>query len=163
MLDPNDLPYRRNVGVMLYNPDGLVLVARRIDTPTAWQMPQGGIDGDEDPVAAGLRELGEEIGTQAAEIVAETTDWLHYDLPPALRGQVWGGKYRGQTQKWLLARFTGSDTDIDLAGPHPEFDAWRWVPPEDTVALIVDFKQPIYRRVITQFAPLIPRRRPAAP
>jgi putative (di)nucleoside polyphosphate hydrolase len=149
------LPYRPCVGVMLVNGEGRVFVGRRLDTPNAWQMPQGGIDPGETPREAALRELGEEIGTANAEIVAETQGWLRYDLPPELVGKVWKGKYRGQEQKWVMARFTGADRDIDLATEHPEFDAWQWVEPDDLVGLIVPFKRPIYEAVVAEFLPEI--------
>src|SRR3954453_13154180 len=157
MADSKTLPYRRNVGIMLVNDAGHALAARRIDTPGAWQMPQGGIDAGESPRAAGLRELKEEIGTDRADIVAETRDWLRYDLPEHLVGKVWKGRYRGQEQKWLLARFTGRDEDIDLDTYHPEFDAWRWVEPGDLPTLIIPFKRPIYEAVVAEFLPLIRR------
>jgi putative (di)nucleoside polyphosphate hydrolase len=155
MSKPTTLPYRPCVGVMLVNGEGRVFVGRRLDTPNAWQMPQGGIDPGETPRDAALRELGEEIGTAAAEIVAETKGWLRYDLPPELVGKVWKGKYRGQEQKWVMARFTGADRDIDLATEHPEFDAWQWVEPDDLVGLIVPFKRPIYEAVVAEFLPAI--------
>jgi len=151
------LPYRPCVGVMLINGEGRVFVGRRLDTPSAWQMPQGGIDPGESPQVAALRELGEEIGTSAAEIIAETKEWLRYDLPAELVGKVWKGKYRGQEQKWVAARFTGTDRDIDLATEHPEFDAWQWVDPEDLAGLIVSFKRPIYEAVVAEFLPVIER------
>lgn len=157
MTDPADLPYRPCVGVTLFNPDGLVFVGRRRDAPDAWQMPQGGIDPGETPEVAGLRELEEEIGTARAVLVARSSGWLRYDLPPELLGRVWGGRYRGQEQKWLLCRFTGTDSDIRLDTPHPEFDAWRWVRPEEVAGLIVPFKRAIYDAVMAEFVPAIHR------
>lgn len=157
MTDPASLPYRPCVGVMLAAPDGRVLVARRRGMPDSWQMPQGGIDPGETPRQAALRELEEEIGTGAAEVVAETAGWHRYDLPPDLLGKVWGGRWRGQEQKWVLCRFLGRDEDIDLETEHPEFDAWRWVEPAEAVALIVPFKRPIYEAVTAEFAPLVAR------
>jgi putative (di)nucleoside polyphosphate hydrolase len=152
----DDALYRPNVGIMLVNPAALVFVARRIDTPVdAWQMPQGGIDEGENPRAAALRELEEEIGTAKAEIVAESRSWLRYDLPAELQGKLWKGRWKGQRQKWFLMRFTGRDEEIDLATAHPEFDAWRWVEPEQVPALIVPFKRDTYRGVLAEFAPLI--------
>jgi putative (di)nucleoside polyphosphate hydrolase len=164
MAEPDPRPYREGVGIMLLGPAGKVLVARRIDAGgEAWQMPQGGIDAGEDPRAAALRELAEEIGTAKAEILAESRGWLEYDLPPPLRDKVWGGRYRGQRQKWLLCRFTGSDADIALdRHHHPEFSEWRWVEPEALPRLIVDFKRDLYERVLAEFRPLL-ERPPGAP
>ncbi len=152
------LPYRPNVGAALFNRDGLVLVARRVDLPGGdrpgiWQLPQGGIDDGEDPRAAVLRELREEIGTDRAEIIAEHPDWLSYDLPPHLLGRVLGGRYRGQRQRWFALRFTGSDHDIRLdLDPHPEFDAWKWLPLAELPQQAASFKQPIYAILVTSFA-----------
>ncbi|MBN8927687.1 MAG: RNA pyrophosphohydrolase [Rhodospirillales bacterium 69-11] len=155
-----DLPYRPNVGAALFNRDGLVFVARRADLPNAegpaggWQLPQGGIDPDEDPRRAVLRELAEEIGTDRAEIIGEHPDWLTYDLPPHLLGVALGGKYRGQRQRWFALRFTGTDADIRLdLDPHPEFDAWRWAPLTDLPAMAVGFKRAIYDVLAVSFAP----------
>jgi putative (di)nucleoside polyphosphate hydrolase len=150
--------YRQGVGVMLLNPAALVLVARRIDMPSeAWQMPQGGIDPDEAPAEAALRELREEIGTDKAEILAEARGWLNYDLPAELRGVLWKGRFRGQTQKWYLARFTGTDADIDLETEHPEFLAWRWAPLDEVPDLIVPFKRQLYLDIVGEFRPAIGR------
>ena len=153
------LPYRANVGAVLFNPAGLVLVARRADLPNAegapggWQLPQGGIDDDEDPAIAVFRELEEEVGTAKATLLAEHPRWLTYDLPPHLVGRALGGKYRGQRQKWFALRFTGTDADIRLdLDPHPEFDAWRWAPLADLPALAVDFKRAIYQDLAAEFA-----------
>lgn len=154
-IDPASLPYRPCVGIVLLNPDRRIFVARRIDTPEAWQMPQGGIDKGEEPAAAARRELKEEIGTAKAEILTETAEWLRYDLPPHLLGKVWKGRYRGQAQKWFALRFLGQDGDIDLAQKHPEFDAWRWATPDEVLAGIVPFKRPVYAAVLREFAPLL--------
>jgi putative (di)nucleoside polyphosphate hydrolase len=153
------LPYRPNVGAVLFDARGRVFVARRADLPNAegapggWQLPQGGIDADEDPRAAVLRELAEEIGTGRATIIGEHPDWLTYDLPPHLLGVALGGRFRGQRQRWFALRFTGSDADIRLdADPHPEFDAWRWAPLAELPALAPDFKRSIYRILAQSFA-----------
>jgi putative (di)nucleoside polyphosphate hydrolase len=145
--------YRPAVGIMLLNGRGEVLIARRIDMPArdAWQMPQGGIDPGEAPRAAALRELEEELGTAKAEVLAESRQWLTYELPPDIAPRVWGGRYRGQRQKWFAMRFTGEDRDINLATRHPEFDAWRWVPPERLPELIVPFKRQLYLDILTEF------------
>ena len=149
------LPYRLGVGIMLFDKDGRVFVARRIDAKAdAWQMPQGGIDGDEEPRAAALRELEEEIGTANAMILAESRDWHAYDLPPHLVGRVWGGRFRGQRQKWFAARFLGEDTEIDIATAHPEFDAWQWVAVDRLTSLIVPFKRKLYGALVDEFGHL---------
>jgi putative (di)nucleoside polyphosphate hydrolase len=159
-------PWRDNVGAVLFSPAGLVLVARRADLPNAegaaggWQLPQGGMDPGEDPRAAVLRELAEEIGTDKAEIIAEHPDWLHYDFPPELeaRGFRIARKYRGQRQRWFALRFLGMDADIRLdADEHPEFDAWRWARLEELPGLAVSFKRPIYEELARFFAPLAAR------
>jgi putative (di)nucleoside polyphosphate hydrolase len=147
--------YRRGVGVMLLNRDGQVWVGRRIDNPEeAWQMPQGGIDGDEEPWATALRELEEETGIppHLIERVAECPQRLKYDLPDELRNKLWGGKWRGQDQDWFLARFLGNDADVDIATPHPEFSDWKWVEPQRLPDLIVPFKRDLYRRLLREFA-----------
>ena len=150
-VDAGALPYRRGVGIALFNAQGKVFAAERIDTPGAWQMPQGGIDKHEEPWPAALRELKEEIGTAKAERLHET-DWLRYELPPDLVGHVWHGKYRGQEQKWFAARFTGKDGDIDLeADSHPEFSAWRWASLAELPHLIVPFKRQLYAAVVEAF------------
>lgn len=151
----NDAEYRPCVGVMLLNGQGEVFVAQRIDTPTeAWQMPQGGIDEGEDPRAAALRELTEEIGTDKAEILAESKGWLRYDLPAEVIERARHGRWRGQRQKWFVMRFIGSDSDIDLATEHPEFSAWKWVPVEALPDLIVTFKRQVYLDLLAEFGGL---------
>jgi putative (di)nucleoside polyphosphate hydrolase len=149
------LAYRRGVGLMLLDRRNFVFAGRRIDTPGAWQMPQGGIDDGETPRAAARRELAEEIGTDKAEFLAESREWLRYELPPELHGKAWGGRYRGQEQKWFALRFLGADSDIDLAAHEPEFDAWQWLPPADLPRLIVPFKRALYEAVLREFAALL--------
>ena len=151
-----DAAYRAGVGIMLLNRDNLVFIARRIHMrEEAWQMPQGGIDIGEDPRTAALRELKEEIGTDKALILAESRDWLRYDLPVELADRAWGGRYRGQRQKWFAMRFTGSDDDIDLATEHPEFDDWKWMPAASLPQLIIPFKRQLYCEILAEFAPLL--------
>ena len=154
------LPYRDNVGAVLFNAAGLVLVARRADLPNAegaaggWQLPQGGMDPGEDPAIAVLREMEEEIGTRNAEVIAEHPEWLRYDLPDHLIGVALGGKWRGQAQKWFALRFLGDDAEIRLdLDPHPEFDAWKWAPLAELPAMAVPFKRAIYERLAVDFAP----------
>ncbi len=154
MTTPDPPPgYRACVGMMLFNRDGLVFAGRRRDTGgAAWQMPQGGIDGGETPRGAALRELAEEVGTDRVEIVAECEGWLTYEFPDALRHRLWGGRYVGQAQRWFLLRFTGEDSDIDVAASKtPEFAAWRWMRLDDLVRGIVAFKRPVYDRIAAEF------------
>ena len=151
----DSLPYRPCAGVMLLNAAGLAFVGRRIDTAVeAWQMPQGGIDPGEDAEACALRELGEETGIAPdhVRLIAAAPHELFYDLPEALVGKVWRGRWRGQRQRWFLYRFTGSDADIDIATAHAEFNAWRWVEPATLPDLIVPFKRQLYRDVLAAFA-----------
>ena len=155
----SDLAYRPCVGVMLINPKGLVWLGRRADKPNDegsgswWQMPQGGIDKGEDASEAALRELYEETSVTSAEIIAESPDWYKYDLPPHLIGKSWGGRYRGQTQKWFALRFTGEDREVDLEPPghKQEFDQWRWVKMDEILSVIVPFKRGVYEKVISAF------------
>jgi putative (di)nucleoside polyphosphate hydrolase len=149
------LPYRPCVGVMLVNSDGHVFVGQRLDNPgPAWQKPQGGVDEGENPRDAALRELWEETGVTAdkAEVIAESADWLPYDLPHDLVPRVWKGRYRGQEQKWFLMRFTGQDSDVNIETDHPEFAQWRWLPVDQLVDSIVPFKRDVYSRVLDAFA-----------
>lgn len=162
--DFDHLPYRPCVGILLLNREGKVWIGRRSDADpdrrqvgTWWQMPQGGIDEDEDPAKAALRELEEETGITSAHIVAQSKDWLTYDLPTELKGKAWNGRFRGQKQKWFAMEFTGKDVEITLEhgpGTHPEFDAWRWADMNEIVDLIVPFKRAVYDRVIAEFGHL---------
>lgn len=160
MNDFSALPYRPCVGVMLVNQQGLAFAGKRIDNREGdfWQMPQGGIDKGEDINAAGLRELWEETGVEAdrVELVATTRQELFYDLPAELLGKLWGGRYRGQRQYWLLARFHGDDSDVRIdAHDPPEFCEWKWLAPSLLPDLIVPFKRPVYKSVLEEFLPLI--------
>jgi putative (di)nucleoside polyphosphate hydrolase len=155
---PSGLPYRPGVGVMLLNRAGLVFVGQRLDSKLeAWQMPQGGIDEGEDPLPAAFRELEEETGVPAhlAEVIAETPDWHHYDLPDDMVGTIWKGRYAGQRQKWFAMRFLGTDSDVAIDQPHPEFKAWRWTGIETLVELAVPFKRALYEDVIAELSRLI--------
>lgn len=152
--------YRPCVGIMLLNSAGLVWIGRRHDAPGEpegpgawWQMPQGGIDENEDPAKAALRELYEETGVRSAQIFAESRDWYRYDLPPNLRPKAWGGRYCGQRQKWFAARFTGSEDEVALERPghKAEFDAWRWAYVDELLGLIVPFKRAVYEQVVAEF------------
>jgi putative (di)nucleoside polyphosphate hydrolase len=152
----SDLPYRPCVGIMLVNDAGLVFAGKRLDqTVEGWQMPQGGIDDGEEARDAALRELQEETGTDKADIIAELPGWLTYDLPPHLVGIAFKGRFRGQKQKWFLMRFTGQDSDIDLAAHEPEFADWKWFALDELPTLIVPFKRPTYEAVIAGFRDLV--------
>lgn len=154
----DDLPYRPAAAVMLLNAENKVFVAQRIDSSfDAWQMPQGGLEPGEDEQAGALRELEEETGIppRLVEVVARSSRELLYDLPPEMMGNLWKGKYRGQRQTWFLARFLGTDADIDLETEHPEFRTWKWVDPSDLPLIIVAFKRQLYEDVLGEFAHLI--------
>ena len=160
MRDYSKLPYRPCVGVMLVNAKGMAFVGRRIDNREGdfWQMPQGGIDEGEDLHAAALRELAEEtgVGEDCVTVLAQTREELFYDLPDELLGRLWKGRFRGQRQHWLLARFKGEDSDIKLdAHDPPEFCDWKWIAPETLPDLIVPFKKRVYRSVLEEFRELI--------
>jgi len=156
------LPYRPCAGIMVLNRAGLVFIGRRnsgpehTDTKNDWQMPQGGIDEGEDTYKAALRELYEETNIKSVEKLGEIGEWLHYDIPRDIVGQAWGGKYRGQKQKWYALRFTGDDSEIDIAHPagghEPEFVDWRWVVMNTLPGLVVPFKRTTYERVVREFA-----------
>jgi putative (di)nucleoside polyphosphate hydrolase len=155
----SDLPYRPAAAVMLLNADDKVFVAQRIDsTLDAWQMPQGGLDPGEDAQAGALRELEEEtgIGGHLVTIIARSSRDLLYDLPVDMQGRMWGGKYRGQSQAWFLARFLGTDADVNLETEHPEFNAFQWVAHHRLPDLIVPFKRRLYEDVLAEFAAHLP-------
>ena len=153
---PLELPYRPCAGMMVLNSEGKIFAGKRIDRRVeAWQMPQGGIDENEEPRAAALRELEEEIGTKNVEILREHPEWLAYDLPENLIGLKWNGRYRGQAQKWFAVRFLGADSEINLRTSHQEFSEWRWLGSAELLAMIVAFKRPIYKKVFAAFDDLI--------
>ena len=157
------LPYRPCVGVVLLNPSGRVFIGRRkegpehVDETHAWQMPQGGLDKNEAPYDAALRELYEETNVRSVEKAGEIEDWLTYDIPRPIVGRAWKGRYRGQKQKWFALRFTGQDSEIDItcpAGHKPEFVDWRWESMQALPGLVIPFKRAVYERVVQEFAKL---------
>jgi putative (di)nucleoside polyphosphate hydrolase len=152
--------YRRGVGVMLINAEKRVWVGARIDNPAdAWQMPQGGIDAGEEPWVTALREVEEETGIapDLVERIAECPERLRYSLPPELVGVIWKKKWVGQDQDWFLARFLGTDADVNIATPHPEFREWKWIDPAQLPDLIVPFKRELYARLLREFEPWLKR------
>jgi putative (di)nucleoside polyphosphate hydrolase len=158
MTSPSKLPYRPCVGIMLLNKDNLVFAGKRSSGPEmlrgqyAWQMPQGGIDKGEEPLSCAKRELFEETNIKSVSLLAEVPGWLSYDLPPELLGKAWKGKYRGQKQKWFVMRFTGKESEIDVASPagghKPEFIEWKWVKAETLPKLVVPFKRGVYEKLV---------------
>ncbi|MFT8720160.1 RNA pyrophosphohydrolase [Acetobacter sp.] len=161
MIAAASLPYRRNVGAVIFNQKGEVFVARRTDMPGAgggpddgvWQCPQGGIDVDEATDKAVFREVAEETGMTSLTLQGEHPEWLSYDLPAELIGKALKGRYRGQTQKWYALRFIGPESEIRLdLDAHQEFDAWKWVPLSALTTLNVGFKKPIYEELARAFA-----------
>ena len=163
-MDQSPLPYRRCVGIALFNRAGRVFVARRrgeagpehVRGPYRWQMPQGGIDPGEEPIEAAIRELFEETNVRSATLIAEASEWFTYDLPREMLQRAWRGGYRGQTQRWFALRFTGQDSEINVkrpgGGSHAsEFDEWRWEDLALTPELIIPFKKPVYERVVNAF------------
>jgi putative (di)nucleoside polyphosphate hydrolase len=156
MIDKDALPYRPCAGVMILNSEGQVLVGQRFDSVVeAWQMPQGGIDPGEAPLETAYRELWEETGIERhlVELIAEAPDEFFYDLPDDLIGRIWKGKWRGQRQRWFLFRFLGTDADVNIATPEPEFRAWRWADPAELPDLIVPFKRTLYQQLLAVFSP----------
>lgn len=143
--------YRLCVGIFLLNESGKVFVGNRLNAQDAWQFPQGGIDENEKPIDAAYREMKEEIGTDSAEVLAISGVWRSYDLPNEIAAKMWGGRFRGQCQKWIALRFTGKNSEIDLNVEHPEFSSWQWIDPAKAIDLVVPFKRQIYVSVVDEF------------
>lgn len=153
-MDVSHLPYRPCVGLMILNRENKIFAGQRIDNRAeAWQMPQGGVDEGETPRQAALRELEEEVGLVCGEIeiVAESADWIPYDLPAHLVPTLWGGRFRGQIQKWFLVRLITDDSAINIETEEPEFRAWQWLDAETLMEKIVPFKRATYRQVFAAF------------
>ena len=149
-------PYRPCVGIMLINSNNQIFAGQRIDNHLeAWQMPQGGIDEGEDVETACFREMKEEIGTDKASIIAIHPEWLNYDIPENLADKLWDQKYKGQTQKWVALKFTGTDSDINIKTHIPEFSKWKWINPQELTSLAAPFKREVYENVLNVFKPYL--------
>jgi len=149
--------YRKCVGMMILNSNKEILVGRRLDHPSGyWQMPQGGIDDDENPIEAVWREMLEEIGTNKAELIKISNQWINYDIPSeTLKTLPWGQKYIGQTQKWFAFNFLGEDSDINVGTDSPEFSEWKWSRMDLIVGSIVPFKRNVYSKILEEFKDLL--------
>jgi putative (di)nucleoside polyphosphate hydrolase len=152
MKNTNQLPYRSGVGMMVFNDEKKIFVGKRIDNQEAWQMPQGGVDKDEDIESAAKRELFEETGIQSIRIIKKSEKIYTYDLPEHLLGKIWKGKYKGQKQTWFLIKFLGPDSEININQKHPEFNEWMWVDIQKLPELIVSFKKDLYLSVVKEFS-----------
>ena len=150
----NPKDYRPNVGMMIINQKKEIFVGKRIDHPSNfWQMPQGGIDTEEIPSIAALREMEEEVGIKKnkVDLLTESKDWYYYSIPSDLAKTLWKGKYKGQRQKWFLYKFKGTDKDINIHTEHPEFSDYKWVTKDFLVPNIVPFKKKIYEKLLLEF------------
>ena len=148
MRNLKQLPLRIGVGIVLLNHQNKVFVGKRIDNPqNFWQMPQGGVDENEDFLQAAKRELKEETGIKSVKLIKEINDWLEYDLPKYLIYKIWNGKYRGQSQKWFIMKFIGKDEEINIKTKNPEFLEWKWIESFKLPNIVVNFKIDIYTRL----------------
>ena len=143
-----ELPLRIGVGIILLNHENNILVGKRIDNPNNfWQMPQGGVDENENFLQAAKRELEEETGVKSVRLIKELEGWLEYDLPKNLLGKLWKGKYRGQKQKWFIMKFLGNNNEININTKNPEFLSWKWINPSELSDIAVSFKVDIYKKI----------------
>ena len=150
------LPLRIGVGIVLLNNKNKVLVGKRKDNPVdKWQMPQGGVDKDEDYITAMKRELFEETSVTSITVLEEFEEWLEYGLPENLLGIIWKGKYRGQKQKWFISRFIGDDSEINIKTEQPEFIEWKWIDMNELPNVIVDFKKEVYEKILKKLKKFI--------
>ena len=153
MKNRKELPLRIGVGIVLLNHENKVFVGKRIDNPAnSWQMPQGGVDKNEDFFQAAKRELEEETSVKTVEVIKELNEWLTYDLPKSLLGKLWKGKYRGQKQKWFIMKFLGKNDEINIRTKKPEFLDWKWIRPSVLPVVAVDFKVNIYKKIAKELA-----------
>ena len=148
MKNSKELPLRLGVGIVLLNHENKVFVGKRIDNPkNSWQMPQGGVDQNEDFLQAAKRELEEETGVKSVKLIKELDGWFKYDLPEYLLGKLWEGKYRGQKQKWFVMKFLGKSSEINVKTKNPEFLEWKWIELSKLLNIAVHFKVDIYRKI----------------
>ena len=151
-----ELPLRNGVGIVVLNNDNKVFVAKRIDNPkNFWQMPQGGVDEDEDFLKAAYRELEEETSIKNVELIKELDGMTTYELPNRLLGIIWKGKYKGQKQKWFLMKFTGKDEEINIKTENPEFLDWKWIELDQITEVVVDFKLHVYKELKAKIKKII--------
>ena len=143
-----ELPLRTGVGIVLLNDKNKIFVGKRIDNPKKfWQMPQGGVDKNEELLQAAKRELKEETSIKSVELIKELDEWLEYDLPKNLLGKLWKGKYKGQKQKWFIMKFLGNESEINVKTSHPEFFEWKWIELDEITKVVVDFKLNVYKKI----------------
>ena len=155
MIIEKELPLRLGVGIILLNNKNKVFVGKRIDNPkNSWQMPQGGVEEDENFLQAAKRELQEETGIKSVELIKELDGWFEYDLPKYLLGKLWKGKYRGQKQKWFIMKFIGKINEINVKTENPEFFEWKWISPSELPNVAVEFKVDIYKKIKTELISL---------
>ena len=153
MKNRKELPLRLGVGIALLNNENKVFVGKRIDNPAnSWQMPQGGVDKNEDFFQAAKRELEEETSIKTVEIIKELDEWFTYELPKNLLGKLWKGKYRGQKQKWFIMKFLGKNNEINIKTQKPEFLDWKWIQPSELPVVAVGFKVNIYKKMAKELA-----------
>jgi len=153
MENKKQLPLRTGVGIILLNHENNIFVGKRIDNPkNSWQMPQGGVDQNENFLQAAKRELEEETGIKSVKLIKELDGWFKYDLPKYLLGKLWKGKYRGQKQKWFIMKFLGKNDEINIRTKSPEFLDWKWIKPSDLPGVAVDFKINIYKKIAKELA-----------
>ncbi len=155
MKESEELPLRIGVGIVLLNHENKIFVGKRIDSPKYyWQMPQGGVNENEDYLQAAKRELEEETGIKTTQVIKELNEWLVYDLPKNLLGKIWKGKYRGQKQKWFIMKFLGKTDEINVKTKNPEFLDWKWIEPLELPKVVVNFKINIYKKMVKELASL---------
>ncbi|MBO6491824.1 MAG: RNA pyrophosphohydrolase [Pelagibacteraceae bacterium] len=146
-----NLPLRLGVGVVLLNSDNKVFVGKRIDNPVNfWQMPQGGVNDNENLLYAANRELKEETGVESVKFIKEIDNWLTYELPKNLLGKIWKGKYRGQKQKWFIMRFVGNEEEINIKTKNAEFLEWKWIDANQLLNVVIDFKLDVYKSIVKE-------------